>query len=147
MVYMDYVMIKRQYMESLERVNAILNEMEEMFNRTQAKAIRYDLDKVKTNNTPNVIEQYIIAKEQSHVEERFEEAKKLLRERQYLLFVKERELRNSRDKNDVVYVLRYLDRMRIKKISKTIHYSEAQIYRILDRIKKNINAEYERTQK
>ena len=50
----------------------------------------------------------------------------------------EKDLRKSKDIRDRIYVCRIIDRMRVRKIRKVVFYSEAQIYRILDSIYKEI---------
>lgn len=62
------------------------------------------------------------------------ELSQTLTEREKLLQIKERELRESKVPEDIVYRLRYLDRLKVKKISKIIHYSDTQTYRIIQNI-------------
>lgn len=133
-----YVMLKRKYHEAQDLYDSILDEKMELFTRTQPNAVRYDTDKVMTNHDSNVLESYIIAMEQRHIEERLSEALKIKNERLQFLHDAEKELRESKEIHDVVYVCRFIDCMRIKKICKQTHYSKSAICNYLDYIKKQI---------
>ena len=138
MIYLEYHFLKQRYKDAMALVDSILAEQEEIFTRTLPNAIRYDTDKVITSNNANILESYVIQKEQRHIEERLSEAKKILEERKSLLKEKESELRASKHNYDVVYVCRWLDRMPVWKICRKTHYSDRQVYRIMDRIRKEI---------
>lgn len=139
MIYPEYHALKQRYKEAMQRVDDIIQEQEELFQRTQPSAIRYDAEKVKSSNMPNLLDDYVIEKEQRHIVERLAEAHRILDERKALLKEKETELRDSKHIADVVYCCRYIDRMRIRKIRRITNYSDAQIYRILDGIRKELD--------
>lgn len=138
MIYFEYEYLLRKYREAQGRYDGILAEKEEIFERTQPKAIRYDRDKVTGGVPPDKNADYVIQLERKRIEERLQESKKLLAERKYLLELKERDLRESKDIYDKVYTMRYLDHIRIYKIAGACHYSEMQIYRILHVISENL---------
>ena len=138
MIYFEYEYLLRKYREAQGRYDEILAEKEEIFERTQPKAIRYDRDKVTGGVPPDKNADYMIQSERKRIDERLQEVKNLLAERKYLLELKERDLRESKDIYDKVYTMRYLDHIRIYKIAGACHYSEAQIYRILHEICENL---------
>lgn len=138
MLYLEYEEYKRQYKETQRQYNDILNEKEKLFQITQPQAVNTEREKVMGGSPKNNFDQYLILKEQQRIDERLEEVKALLMDREQLLKLKREELRQSQEPEDMVYRLRYIERMRIEKISKSIHYSEAQIYRILRIIRGNL---------
>ena len=142
MNYLDYETIKRRYERSCMQVVEILEEQDQLFLQTQPHGISYG-DKVKTTSHTNPIESYIIAREQRHIDERLREAKAISKEWENLLDEKEQELRKSKDIVDIIYCLRFIDRQRVRRIHQRVHYSESQIYRILEKIRRNIDELFE----
>ena len=139
MLYLDYKRYKMKYLEAQEAVNAILDEKTILFQKTQPKSSISENERVDGGTRVNQTEEYVIAMEQRHINERLAEAKALMLDRMDMLRQKEMELRASNKKEDVIYVLKCLDDLSIKDISKQIAYSEAQVYRILKIIRKNLN--------
>ena len=56
-----------------------------------------------------------------------------------LIILNEEENKYEQYVQDKIYVCRYINRMKVYKISRLVGYSEAQIYRLLKTIKSNIN--------
>lgn len=134
-VYMDYEKFKRKYHDAQNKLNAILEEKEELFSKTQPKSAKWD--KISfSSNSHNSFDEYLIAKDIKRIEERLYEVKTILEDREKLLNIKEHELRSSKNHVDIIYRMRFLDEFNITKISTHIHYSESQIYRILQNINK-----------
>lgn len=139
MLYQDYIIFKQKYLEAQEAVNVILDEKTVLFQKTQPKSAITENERVDGGTRVNKVEEYVIAMEQRHINERLAEAKTIMMDRLDMLRQKEVELRASNAIEDVIYVLKWLDGMRARNISKKINYSEAQIYRTLKIIRKNIN--------
>lgn len=140
-VYIDYDIYKCKYLEIQIQYNEILTEKENLFTRTQPNAIRYDKVQVQGGTYGNGFDEYLIAKEKEQIDERLSEARQLLEDRERLLKLKEKELRASKDKLDLIYCMRYVDNKRPYAIARCLNYSESQIYRILDKIQKEIRRE------
>lgn len=138
MLYVEYAYLKKQYRETQRLYDDILNEKERLFQITQPQAVVTDQEKVMGGSPKNNFDQYLILKEQQRIDERLAEVKALLKDREQLLNIKREELRQSQEPEDMVYRMRYIDKMKIERIAKTIHYSEAQIYRILRIIRHNL---------
>ena len=136
-MFIEYELCRRSYEAQKQVYDDLLQEKENLFAMTQPSAIRFDKDNVK-GNPVNSIEKYVILKEKTRIDERIMEAKAILDSRKELLDIMEKDLRKSKDIKDRIYVCRIIDRMRIRKIRKIVFYSEAQIYRILDSIYKEI---------
>lgn len=137
-VYIVYEDFKNKYLETQKKYNEILKEKEELFLKTQPKAIIYDKEKINISYRHNAFDEYLIAKEKARIDERLAEIKAILNDRERLLFLKEQELRSSKNHIDQIYKMRYLDCYNIRKIAKISSYSESQIYRILERVKKQL---------
>lgn len=137
-VFIDYELYKRKYLEIQVKYNEILTEKENLFTKTQPNAIRYDKMQVQGGTYGNGFDEYMIAKESAKIDERLIEARQLLEDRERLLKLKEKELRASKDKLDQIYCMRFVDNKRPYAIARSLNYSESQIYRILDKIQKEI---------
>ena len=138
MLYLEYETYKRKYHAIQNEYNAILTEKEGLFTKTQAKAIRYDKERVQSSVGGNGFDEYLIAVEQKKIDERLTVARQLLEDRERLLRLKEIELRQSHDRMDLIYTMRYVDGKKPHVIAKALNYSNSQVYRILDKIKSNL---------
>lgn len=136
MIYLEYEMYKIKYIESQEQFSMVLTEKERLLTKTMPSAIRYDKDKVQSSPTGNILEDYVVALEDEHIDEKLNQLRQILNDRKLLLEIKERELRQSQDMPDKVYVHRYIDGHGINRISRDLSYSKSQIYRILGQIEK-----------
>lgn len=137
-VYIGYEIYKCKYLEIQTKYNEILTEKENLFTKTQPNAIKYDKVVVQGGTYGNGFDEYLIAKDKEKIDERLAEARQLLEDRERLLKLKEKELRASKDKLDQIYCMRYVDNKRPYAIARCLNYSESQIYRILDKIQKEI---------
>lgn len=138
MVFLEYERAKIKYSEAQMRFDEALTEQERLLTRTMPNAIRYDKVNVKTSQNGNVLDDYVIAKEEKKIDKKISRLRQLLTDREKLLRLKERELRVSKDNLDQVYCMRFVDNKRTYLIAKTLNYSESQIYRILDKIQRII---------
>lgn len=139
MIYVEYEAYKSKYYDTQKQYNDILNEKEKLFLMTQPRTMQYDGEPVKGGVHKNVFDEYLVIKEQKNIDQRLIEIKAILEDRERLLNLKEQELKNSTNIQDKIYVYRYFDRMKIYKISRMVGYSEAQVYRLLNIIKSNLN--------
>lgn len=141
MIYLEYERYKERLLEAQKFFNDILLEAEELFAITQVKSTKYGRDRVQTSTKRNNFDAYLCAKEAHCIDSRLKEAKKLLEERKYILQEKEKELRQSKDTHDLVYLYKFVDHMRADHIARKLNYSESQIYRIAAKLKEAIQCE------
>ena len=139
MVYLEYEKYKARFHELQENFNDVLLEKERLFTKTQPNAIRYDKDKVQVSIDGNSLEEYVIALEREHINERLGQLRIMMDDRHKLLMLKEEELRRSHELFDKIYVCRFLEGMNINRIARTLNYSRSQVYRDLQRMKKTIS--------
>lgn len=137
-LYQEYEVFKLRLSETQMRYNKILSEKENLFARTQPQGINFG-DRVSGGEYVNAFDRYLIDKEKSKIDERLAEVKSILDDRKELMSLKEEEIRSSKDPECKIYCLRYIDRVRVYKIPKMVSYSEAQVYRFLNIIKKSID--------
>ena len=138
MLYLEYERAKANFRSAQVMFEEALLEKERLFTITQPKAITYDKDVIQTSPCGDVLDRYVIALEDEHIEEKLRPFRELMMNRESLLDVKERELRKSADVFDKMYVYRFLEGMSIRGISKIMNYSRAQTYKKLQSIQKKI---------
>lgn len=138
MLYIDYVILKQSYDESLRRLKELLDKKEEAFTRTLPNAIRYDITKViHSVNTNSALDDYVMNIEA--IEQEIRKARVIVYERKEMLNLKEEELRSSKDTNDRIYVMRYLDNRKVSEIARKLNYVQETIYKRLNKIDKDTN--------
>ena len=138
MLYLDYEKLKNMCFESQKRYMTVLDEQEKLFAKTQPIGIRFDKESVSSSGKGYSFDDYLIEKEQKQIDAKIKEIKLIIEERVHLLKLKETELRASKQAYDRIYVLKYLDGLRVYKIAPIMHYSESQVYRKLATIEKSI---------
>ena len=135
MVYVEYEQVKTRYFESQRRFAHLLMDKERIFASTLPSGIRYDKDVVQSSPTVP-LESYVAELEE--IENKLSKARETMSDWEILLKVKEKEVRESKEIPDKVYVMKYLEKMSVSKISYSLSYSKRQIIRILKKIEKCI---------
>lgn len=135
-MYIEYLDIQHKYILSMQEVDKILNEKEILFQRTQPKSPVMDEERVSGGSPENKIESYIIEIERKKIDERLRKAWDLMRSRKELYQLAYEELKKSRDKYDMVFMLKWIEGKNAREISRILHYSESHIYRMINKIKK-----------
>lgn len=133
-MYVDYVILRKSYDESLRQVKEILDRKEEAFTRTLPSAIRYDLLKV-LHSAPDSspLDDYIMSMEK--YDEQLRAARFILMERKELLDLKEEELRKSHNTTNRVFAMRYIDDLKVNQIARKLSYQPETIYYHISKIK------------
>ena len=135
-VYIAYEEFKNKYLEAQKQFDKILQEKEEIFAKTQPKSPNWDKIDSPTLTEHNNFDNYLISKESKKIDERLEEIKSILDDRERLLKLKEKELMGSREQIDKIYKLKYIRQINVNEIIKNANYSKSQVYRLLDIIKR-----------
>lgn len=133
-----YERAKTRYLTAQNTYRNAVDKKEYLFQRTQPQAIQIKADPVMGSGDSNPLEQYMIEKDRLKIDTVITEAWELLRERERILAVAERDLRGSIGLYDRVYVARYLDGIAVEVIAKRMNYSKRQIYRVLDIVSKKM---------
>ena len=141
MLYKEYWEYKMKYYDAQKKYDEVLSEKESLFARTQPKATDYSKEVVSGGSPSNTFDEYLIAKEKKQIDERLEEAKSILSDREELLRLKEEELYASPDWHDKIFICKYLKNMPVKEIKYRMPYCRSQIYEILNIIRKNLSSD------
>lgn len=136
MVYVEYEKLKKQYDYMVGITDQILKEKENLFCKTQPNAIQYDKVSVTGGKHENGFDDYLEECEKRKIDKRLNEAICILNARAELVRLKEQELRASKEPIDVIYCMKVLDNVKVPTIAMALNYSEMQIYRFLNKIKK-----------
>ena len=131
-MYVQYEQYKDEYHKAMKRYEEVLNEKEQLFQRTQP-GIGYE-EHTGGGGYVNKLDQYVIDLERKQINERLEIAESIMIDWRKLCEAKELELRQCKDHETVVYVMRFIDHKRIRDIENATHYSRASIYRYIERI-------------
>ncbi len=138
MLYEEYEEYKNRYYEVQRKYNEILNEKEELFAKTQPKATKITGEKTAGGKHINTFDDYLIQKERKNIDQRLEEIKSILDDRERLVKLKEQELRASSNSYDKIYRCRYIDKLTIEKTARLSNYSRSQVFNILKEIRKHL---------
>ena len=138
MVFREYEQNKTKLNNSIIKYEKLLDDRERLFNITQPKGINPSKEKIKSSVKESPYDVYLIEKEKRDLDDRIEEALKLIDKRKNLLENVKFKLLESDELIDVVYICRYMKRMKVRQISQKINYSEPQTYRMLSTIRKII---------
>ena len=141
MLYKEYWEYKTKYYDAQKNYDKVLSEKEHLFAKTQPKATQYDKEVVSGGSPSNTFDEYVIAKEKKQIDERLEEAKSILKDREKLLSLKEEELYASPDWHDKIFICKYLKNMSVNEIKYRMPYCRSQIYEILNIIRKNLSSD------
>lgn len=147
MVFLEYEREKRKFEKAQEWFDDALNEQERLITKTMPSAIRYNKPNVQSSQEGNVLDDYLIAMEEKKIKRKIAHRRQLLEDRERLLIIKEKELRKSHDKMDVIYVFWKIDGQSPEAISEALHYSKSQVYRVIGGIKSAIRKDATKCEK
>lgn len=136
--FASYELLKIKYLKAQQKLNDTIEEKENLFSRTQPKSPNWD--KMPSAGVVNEFDSYLIAKEKAKIDERIKEIQKILDDRHSLLKLKEQELYESKDILDKVYKLKYLESKSIPELTRKLHFSRRQIYRLIHTVQGEIEA-------
>ena len=136
--YIEYEECKIKYYEIINIYETLITEKERLFIETQPNSNKYDKLSVEGGKKNNLFDNYLIQVEKKQLDPKIDEAKKLVETRYKYLKEKEKELRNSNEWIDKIYVYKFLDKLSVKTMIHLLPYEEAQMYRILNEIKTNL---------
>lgn len=140
MIYQEYERRRREYKQAQEDYRGVLEEMERLFALTQPQAVDTSRDAVSSGSASGTdrIDHYLIQKERLQLDERLKSAEEIVAGKKKLLEIAREKIMMSEAVEDIVFRMRFIKHSRIHQIVKETHYSERQIFRILDKIKANL---------
>ena len=126
--------IERGYKEARKMLRELLERDDELFQRTQPGAIRYDQDKVQSSGGEDKLLAYVAQRQAEHLDERIRIARIHVEEWVDYRTRALNELRRSRNPEDRVYVLRMVDGLSVRKVARLVGYDKRHVYRILKKM-------------
>lgn len=136
-MYLEYHRVYIKYRKSLNKLEQLLAEQEQLFELTQPKGVNTEKEQIKAGNK-NPFDDYLIQAERKKLSAKIETQKYICLEQKALLDAYYDELRASKDWLDLIYSLSYIDKLTVAQIERKIPYERRQIYRILKKIKNEI---------
>ncbi|MBQ7139971.1 MAG: hypothetical protein IJO32_00530 [Bacilli bacterium] len=133
-IFIEYEEYLNKFRDAQKEYNKVLTKKEQLYKLIypQSSSIKDTPSNISTEN--NSKQQRFVELEEILIKQ-LNSSKSILGEREYLKKLKERELRNSTNTMDIVYVLRYLDRKKVSYIARNLGYSRDNVYKILTKIK------------
>lgn len=128
--------IERGYKAARQLLRELLERDDELFQRTQPGAIRYDQDKVQSSGGEDKLLAYVAQRQAEHLDERIRIARIHVEEWVDYRTRALQELRRSRKSEDRIYVLRFVDNLPVWKVASMTNYSKSQVYNIMNRMNK-----------
>ena len=134
--FVCYEIFKSKYLDAQQKLNAIIEEKENLFSRTQPKSP--NSDKMPSSESENAFDSYLIAKEKTKIDQRIKEMQKIVDERRSLLRQKEQELYESKDLCDKIYRMKYLESKTVPDLMRKLHFGRTQIYKFISIVQSEI---------
>lgn len=140
MIYIEYNAYRKKYQEAQRNYNEILSEKEKLFSLTQPRSVDTSQEGIKGGFKPsNPFDEYLMLKEKERLDERLNEAKSILEDRERLLNMKKAELMQSNHVEDKIFRMKFIERLKPKHIAGKVGYSEVHVYRLIKKIRKNLS--------
>ena len=139
MLYLNYVQLSSRHRHFQAVYDGLCNERERLLSAAMPHGTRLDGCKVSGSGFSRVIEDSVIRVELSHIDRQIQEAKTILDGWQLLVTCALDDLRNSNDLHERIFCYRYVDRRKVKWIASMVDLSETQVYRIIQKIQKNLD--------
>lgn len=137
-MYLEYHRVFIKYKKSLNKLEQLLAEQEQLFELTQPKGVNTEKEQIIKAGNKNPFDDYLIQAERKKLGAKIETQKYICAEQKALLDAYYDELRASKDWLDLIYSLSYIDKLTVAQIERKIPYERRQIYRILKKIKNEI---------
>ena len=147
MLFLEYERAKIKYYKAQMWFEEALSEQERLLTKTMPSAITYGKPNVQSSPNGNVLDDYVIAKEEKRIDKKISRMRKLMDDREKILKAKEQELRKSHDKLDLVYLNYWIDGLSPEGIAKALNYSKSQVYRMIGNIKSLIRKDATKCEK
>ena len=111
----------------------------EIFRITQPKSPTYSDVKIQNDNIRDKFGEYVELIEAMQIEKRLYLLEKSINDCKHIIRRKEEELRNSKDYDDKIYCLWFLDGKSVKQIGDIICYQKTAVYEAIKRVKNNLS--------
>ena len=134
MLFQEYVAAKKDRERAEELYKGVLREIEDVFEMTQPKSLPTDIDRVVSSPGGGPFDLYLAEKERRQLDQRLEEAERLMNARDEILREKKEALFRSLEPEDVVFREKYVIGTKPSVIARKTNYSQSQVYRLIQKI-------------
>lgn len=137
MLYIEYHTLAKEYKELDKNYDKILEKKARAILNTQPGAVDTSKDNVSGGKKKNPIEVFV--EELEKIEPELNKARNDRDLKGYFLKKKEIELRSSQEVNDRLYVMYYLDNMKVKHIAYKVSYTREWTYELIGKLRESLN--------
>lgn len=137
--YINYYEQLKMYTNKYKELSDLIDREEELFSRTQPGGTDYNKTPVQGHDekiTP--MENYVIRMEHEDIYNKKEHLKAIVSDRYFLYIQAKKELLESEEIEDRIFIMYYINKYSYRKISRMIHYSKSNVGNILEKISKTI---------
>ncbi len=135
-------MIFEEYCKKLKKLKKEKNKLNKLENKKISLMGMVDVKAIAPKNSigGNALEDKMMkyASELEELEMKISKCKKILLEIQNQLEIKENELRESSELLDLVYLYKYIDKLKYYQIAKKIGYGKTKTYDLINELDKNL---------
>ena len=137
-LFVEHYRLNEEYKEAKKEFEKALAKKSQLLYSVVPKSANFENELVKGSSS-NKFLNYTIKMEE--IDKEINVRRNLRDVLAYRLKLKEIELKKSDELADKIYILKYIEHLKVKYISIKVNYSKAQTYRILDEILTKIKNE------
>lgn len=137
-LFIEHYKLNEEYKEAEKEFEKALAKKSQLMYSVLPKSANSEIELVKGSSS-NKFLNYTIKMEE--IDKEINVRRNLRDVLEYRLKLKEIELKKSDELADKIYILKYIEHLKVKYISIKVNYSKAQTYRILDEILTKIKNE------
>ena len=137
-LFVEHYHLNEEYKEAKKEFEKALAKKSQLLYSVVPKSANFENELVKGSSS-NKFLNYTIKMEE--IDKEINVRRNLRDVLEYRLKLKEIELKKSDELADKIYILKYIEHLKVKYISIKVNYSKAQTYRILDEILTKIKNE------
>ena len=137
-LFIEHYKLNEEYKEAEKEFEKALAKKSQLMYSVLPKSANFENELVKGSSS-NKFLNYTIKMEE--IDKEINVRRNLRDVLEYRLKLKEIELKKSDELADKIYILKYIEHLKVKYISIKVNYSKAQTYRILDEILTKIKNE------
>lgn len=137
-LFIEHYKLNEEYKEAKKEFEKALAKKSQLLYSVVPKSANFENELVKGSSS-NKFLNYTIKMEE--IDKEINVRRNLRDVLEYRLKLKEIELKKSDELADKIYILKYIEHLKVKYISIKVNYSKAQTYRILDEILTKIKNE------
>lgn len=135
-LFLEYYAIYKKYREANDDYQDALDKKAQLFYDTQPKSVKPK--EIITHLTPNSDKFLNYSADLQVIECELEKTRNILGIRELQLKLKEKELRESKEILDIVYLMYYIEKRKVKHIAYKMNYGKSRIYEFIDEIEKKL---------